>query len=235
VSLLTIIQDAAKEMKLGVPASVIGNPDVEVVDMLRFAQRLGRELPLRGEWQTLRTPSTFTSLAQEEQTGMVPTDLARFINETFWNRSRKRPLQGPMDAQQWQTIKSWTTSPTQDTFTVYGSNIHINPVPPAGETFAFEYITNQFCRSAGGVAQASWLADTDTARIPEELFTLGIVSLYLRSEWQPGAVDAEARFEKQVRQYLTSDGPKRTVSMAGGSEYGRYPGIVVPEGYWMVP
>lgn len=235
MSLLTIIQDAAKEMKLRVPASVISNPDVEVVDMLRFAQRLGRELPLRGEWQNLRTPSTFTSLAQEEQTGMVPSDLARFVNETFWNRTRKRPLQGPMNAQQWQTIKSWTTSPVQDTFTVYGTNIHVNPIPPAGETFAFEYITTKFCQSSGGTAQTSWLADTDTGRIPEELFTLGIVALYLRSEGQPGAVDAEARYEKQIRQYLTGDGPKGTISLAGSPEYGRYPGIVIPEGYWMTP
>ena len=233
MSLLTICIDAADQIGLRRPASVIGNPDPEVQQLLNYAQLEGKELPTRGEWQGLRTPALFTSLASEVQTGMIPTDFARFINETFWNRSRRRPLMGPVTPQQWQNIQAWTTSPLQDTFTVYGGDIYVTPAPPAGETFAFEYVSNNFCKSATNTPQSSWLADTDVARIPEELFSTGIAWRFLEQAGQPRYQALQAKYETRIRQLLTNDQPRRTISLSQSPEYGRYPGIVVPEGYWM--
>jgi hypothetical protein len=234
MSLLTICQDAADQIGLRRPASVIGNNDREFRQLLNYAQLEGKELPTRGEWQGLRTPSTFTSLASEVQTGMIPTDFARFINETFWNRSRRRPLMGPVTSQQWQNIKAWTTSPLQDTFTVYGNDIYITPAPPAGQTLAFEYVSSNFCKSSVNVLQSAWAADTDTARIPEELFSTGIAWRFLEQAGQPRYVALQAKYETRVRQLLTNDQPRRTISLSQAPEYGRYPGIIVPEGYWPV-
>lgn len=235
MSLLSICIDAADQIGLRRPSSVIGNSDPEVQQLLNYAQLEGKELVTRGDWNGLRTPTTFTSLAQQEQTGMVPTDLARFINETFWNRSRKRPLMGPVTPQQWQNIQAWTTSPLQDTFTVYGNDIYVTPAPPAGETFAFEYVSSKFCQSSGGTAQTSWLADTDTGRIPEELFALGISYRFLEQAGQGRFQALQAKYEARIKQLLQNDQPRRTINMSMAPEYGRYPGIVVPEGYWMVP
>jgi hypothetical protein len=232
MSLLTICIDAADQTGQRRPASVIGNSDPIIQQFLNYAQLEGKRLPTRGEWQGLRTPATFTSLASEVQTGMIPTDFARFINETFWNRSRRRPLQGPVTPQQWQNIQAWTTSPVQDTFTVYGSDIYITPAPPAGQTLAFEYVSSNFCKSAGGTLQSSWLADTDTARIPEEIFSLGIAWRYLEKIGQGRAQQLQAEYETRIKQLLTNDQPRRKISLSEAPEYGLRPGIAVPEGYW---
>ncbi len=232
MTLLSICIDAADQTGQRRPASVIGNQDPVIQQFLNYAQIEGKRLPTRGEWQGLRTPSSFTSLASEVQTGMVPADLARFINETFWNRARKRPLMGPVTPQQWQNIKAWTTSPVQDTFTVYGSDIYVTPAPPAGQEFAFEYISSNFCKSAGGTLQSQWLADTDIARIPDEIFSLGIAWRYLEKVGQGRAAALKAEYELRIKQLLLDDKPRRKISLAESQEYGRYPGIVVPEGYW---
>lgn len=233
MTLLSLTQDAADEIGIRRPTSVIGSSDPEVQKLLRYAKKEGKELPKRGEWQELRTPSTFTSVATETQTGMVPTDLARFVNETFWNRSARRMLFGPLNSQQWQTLKAMSSSPIVDTFTYYGNNILIQPVPAAGQTYAFDYITRNYCADAGGTPLAVWTADTDVGRIPEEIFTLGIVWRFLQGEGLPFQT-AQATYETQIRQYLTGNKPKRTVNMATGGEWNRYPGIYVPEGYWNI-
>lgn len=233
MTLLSLLQDAADEIGIRRPAAVVSSADTEVQKLLRYAKKEGLELPKRGEWQELRTPSTFTSLATETQTGMVPSDLARFVNETFWNRSARRRLFGPLNSQDWQTLKAMSSSPIVDTFTFYGSNILIQPVPTAGETYAFEYISSKYCQSSGGTAQTVWTADDDTARIPEEVFTLGVIWRFLAGEGLPYQ-QAQATYEKQIAQYLTGNKPKRTVDMTGGGDYGRAPGIYVPEGYWNI-
>ena len=56
-------------------------------------------------------------------------------------------------------------------------------------------IRNQFCASAAGAKQSAWTADTDTTPLAEDLFTFGIIALYLRSEglpWEMAAQDYEA-------------------------------------------
>lgn len=234
LTLLQICQSAADEVGIMRPDAVIGSQAPEVQKLLRYAVKEGREVIKRGYWQGLRSEQTFTSLAQESQTNMIPTDFDRFVNETFWNRSRRRPLLGPVTPQQWQNIKAWTTSPVQDTFIVRGSNILISPVPAAGQTFAFEYISKNYCQSSGGTAQSVWTADTDTPRLPDEIFVLGVTWRYKQSEGLPFENDLGA-YEGQIKQYLTSDTAKRTISMSQ-SQVGMNgrPGVVVPEGDWSI-
>lgn len=233
-TLLSICQDAAAEIGLPVPASVASNQDTAIVKLFRYAKKEGRELSKRGYWQVLRSEQTFTSLAQETQTSMIPTDFDRFVNGTFWNRTAKRPLVGPVTPQEWQTIKSWSSSPMQDTFTMRGSDILINPVPPAGQTFAFEYMSKNYCTDSGGTPKAEWTLDTDIPLLPEELFILGVRWRFLQGE----GFDFQsvlATYEGQVKQALIGDTPKRTLNMSGNNDFGgRMPGVVVPEGYWNV-
>lgn len=234
LTLLQICQAVADKVSIPRPAAVVGSQLPEVQSLLFFAVEEGGEVIKKGYWQGLRTERTFTSVATETQTNMIPSDFDRFVNETFWNRSRRRPLFGPATPQEWQNIKAWTTSPVQDTFTVRGSNILIAPVPAAGQTFAFEYISKNYCQSSGGTSQSIWTADTDTPRLPDDIFVRGITWRYKQSIGQPWENDFGA-YEAQIKRYLTSDTPKRTISMSQTSVgmNGR-PGVVVPEGDWSI-
>ena len=233
MSLLTLIQNACYRIGITAPSAVIGSSDQQVKELLEVAQEEGVQLMKRGTWQALRTQKTFTAVAQETQTSAVPSDYDRFINETFWNRTRKIPFFGPVTPQQWQTLIAWSSSPVTNTFTFRGNNILITPNPTAGDTMAYEYISKNFCQSSGGTGQAAWAADTDTGVLPERLMELGVVYRYKQKKglrWQP---DYE-NYETQVKQALTSDSPMQTVSFGDGYFPTRYPGIAVPQGSWSV-
>jgi hypothetical protein len=233
LTLLTIAQDAADQVGIVRPSVVYGNSAVEVRKLLRYANQAGRHL-CKLDWQELRTEQTFTSLAAETQTAMVPSDLDHFIDETFWNRTRKRPLYGPKTPQEWQAIKGSVTSAVVDSFAYRGTDILINPTPTAGHTFAFEYISTKFCQSAGGVAAVAWAADDDTARISEELFTLEIVWRYKHGEGLPYQDDFNV-CEEFKKKLFGQDSPRRTLGMAADRmAWPGTPGVMVPEGSWSV-
>lgn len=187
----------------------------------------------RGEWQVLRKEKTFSALAQESQTSMVASDLDRFVNETFWNRTRKRPLYGPATPQEWANLKAWTSSPVVDTFTYRGGNILITPNPTAGDTLAYEYISNQWCETSGGTDQSAWAADTDVGILSEALMRLGIVWRYKQKKGLPWLTDYDM-YDSRVKQGLAQDKPQRTINFGDAWPTGRRPGIAVPQGSWTI-
>ncbi len=234
MSLLTIIANVCRRIGQPVPNVVYTATDPSVTQLLSFANEEGTELSKMGDWRALRKQKEFTTLAQEVQTGMVPTDLDTWIDETFWNRSSRRPIYGPVSPQQWQAWKAFGTFPVMDVFYLRGADILVQPVPPAGETYAFEYMSNGWCQSVGNVAQSEWLADTDTGVLSERLMTLGILWRYKQARGLSFDDDYQL-YELQVRQALSQDAPRSTHSFAsGGDWWGRRPGIAVPEGNWPV-
>lgn len=216
------------------PNVVCTSTDATITQMLAFANEEGTELSLWGDWRKLRKQKVFTTLAQEAQTGMVPTDLGAWSDETAWNRSTRRPLWGPVSEMQWQAWKAFDTFPVLDVWFFQGEDILIQPIPPAGETYAFEYRSNGWCQSNVGMPQSEWTADTDTGVLSERIMTLGIIWRYLQARGLSYEAQKED-YDLQVSQALAQDSPRSTHSMAdGGNYWGRVPGIVVPDGSWRV-
>lgn len=228
MSLLTMIQDCAVKIGINRPSSVIGNNDTEALELLAFAQEEGKELVRRGDWQILQKENTFTSLAAEQQAAL-PSDFDHFVNETFWNRSRRIQFFGPLTPKEWQYIKSTTASVVTDTFRFRGNYILLNPVPAAGQTMVYEYISKNWCQDSSNVAQSSWAADTDTGILDERLMGLGIIVRYKMAKGLPYQEDL-AKYETQVVSSLGFDVPKRTVTLSNTPEVS--PNIGVPEGNW---
>ena len=115
MSLLTLVQSVATKIGIQRPSTVISNTATEVLELLEFAQEEGRELVKRGDWQILRSEYTFDTTATETQTNFSVSDLGRFIPDTVWNRTRRLPLFGPLNSKEWQAIKSFGSSPVQNT------------------------------------------------------------------------------------------------------------------------
>lgn len=234
MSLLTIISNVCRRVGQQPPNVVVSSTDPTVQQMLSFANEVGNELCRWGDWRKLRKQKVFSTLPQEEQTGMVPDDLGQWIDQSAWNRSARRPLWGPISPEQWQAWKAFDTFPVMDCWYFEGNNILVQPVPPAGETFAFAYTSNQWCKSATGDPQSEWLEDTDVGVISERLFTLGTLFMYLEARGLYSEA-AELRYQDQVKQELSEDSPRSTHSMAStGYWWARRPGIVVPDGSWPV-
>jgi hypothetical protein len=232
MSLLTMLQDAAIKIGIAKPSTIIGNVDREVSELLAFAQEEGKWLSRRADWQTLNKEQTFTTTAAETQTGAIPSDFDRFINETFWNRSRVLKLTGPLSPQEWQNVKACTTAPITNCFRYSGSNILINPVPAAEETIAYEYISKNFCQSSGGTGQSTWQADADTGVLNELTMGLGVIVRFKISKGLPYDEDL-AKYEAFVASDIMAEKPRATSDMSG-EMVAKQPGVGVPGGYWGV-
>lgn len=222
MTLLTIIQDAALECDMEPPATVIGNTaDIIAQKMLRAAQRTGLDLVKRSFWGELRNVATFTATATEVQANVVPADFDRMIPETFWDRTNRRLISGPVVAARWQSLVA-TQQPGTDArwFTLRGGNVLIYPTMQGGESMAFEYASKNFCQSTGGVAQARWTADSDTGRLSEELFTLGVIANFQKAEGLPWA-DSYREYEARIETEVSADQPRVAILSAGDLFGGR--------------
>ena len=234
MSLLTIVQSACRRIGQPVPNVVATATDATVSQLFEMANEEGVELSKAGDWRVLRQEKVFLTLAQENQTNMIPTDLGYWIDETFWNRSSRRPIYGPISSQQWQAWKAFDTFPVMDVFYFRGQDILVQPVPPAGETYAFEYSSSLWCQSAGAVGQSEWMADTDTGILDERLMKLGLLWRFKQARGL-AFDDDKATYDAQVQQALAQDSPRSTHSFADAADWRRLrPGIVIPEGSWPV-
>jgi hypothetical protein len=230
MSLLSIIRDATAQIGVARPSAVIGNNNIEILKLLRYANQTGIHLRML-DWQNLRAEQSFDAVATEAQTStMLPTDWDHFINETFWNRTRKMPFTGPLSPQDWQRLKATTGAAITNSFTYRASIFYIQPVPTAGDDFYYEYGSKNFCESSGGTDQSAWAADTDTGRIDEEMFTLGCIYRFKKGESLPWQDDF-GEYKEYVLTKLGQDSPRKTLRM-GTERMMRVPGIGVPEGFW---
>ncbi len=185
MTLLSICQDVADEVQITRPPVIAGSPAPDSVRLLRYANKVGRSLMTVIAWQALRKAHTFTAVSGEEQTNGIPSDFDRFVPETFWNRSTDELISGPVTAVRWQGLKSGATQNYRPVYVYRGGSIHVLPALTAGQSLAFEYVSNEWAQSSGGTAQTRFQADTDTSLIDEELITLGVLYEWLRSEGQP--------------------------------------------------
>jgi len=233
MTLLNLAQAACDIIGVPRPTSVIAGADQTARTMLSLAQREGRALARRWTWTALRKQQTFTTVAQTVQTGAVPSDFDRMVSGTFWNRTRRLLVQGPLTPEEWQGLVASSAVPIYSAFQMRAGQIELYPVPTAGETYADEYVSSQWCQSAGGTGQSAWAADTDTGLLDEELTTLGLVWRFKQSRGLDYAEDMTT-YEEQVLQAMARDGVRRTARLGRELDYGapRYP--TVPEGNWVV-
>ena len=233
MTLLTLAQAACDIIGMPRPTSVMAGADQTARTMLSLAQREGRVLARRWTWTALRKQQTFTTVAQTVQTGAVPSDFDRMVSETFWNRTDQLRVVGPVTPEEWQGLVASVALPIESAFQMRAGQIELYPVPTAGETYAYEYVSTQWCQSASGTGQTAWVADTDTGLLDEELTTLGLVWRFKQSRGLDYAEDMTT-YEEQVLQAMARDGTRRTARLAREIDYGAAHYPMVPEGNWAV-
>lgn len=144
-----------------------------------------------------------SSLAFGQEAYPVPSDLNYFIPQTGWDRNFRWQLLGPVNAQEWQVLKSGI-SPVGPRlrYRLMQGQIFINPAPyvptgqssPISDQLVLEYATNNWVatQAAPSIAsQTSYLLDTDVAVIPEDLITMSLkwrvlkaIGMAWADEWQ---------------------------------------------------
>lgn len=231
-TLLSICQGAADRVGMPRPTQVATSIDQTTRTLFGCAQEEGSELARRWAWQALLREKTFVSVAATAQTNSIPADWdGRMVDDTFWNRTQRRKVLGPLTSSEWQNIQASGVQSVTDGFRFRDDLIEIVPTPTAGWTYAYEYMTSQWCETSGGTGLAAWASDTDVARLDGELMTLGVVWRFLQGRGM-SADTAFAKYEAQVMNAMARDGTRRIVSLSGPGSAHRARTVAVPDGSW---
>lgn len=177
MSLLTIAQNAAREVGVISPSTVVNNSEDTAQRLLAMARREGRVLSRRRPWQVLVKTELFDTVAGQGAYDL-PGDLRSIIRMTWWDRNDNTLLQGPASPQVWSRLKSDDISNTADSwFRIQGNKFNLHPVPSSAETIAFEYVSDAWVDTTGdGLGDATdWQADGDVAVLNEDVVTMGVV------------------------------------------------------------
>jgi len=206
MSLLTIVQNAARALNIAVPSTVIGNSDLNTALLLRLAQEEGDELSRRHDWQGITIEKTHTTLNQVVQTGAIPSDYDRLVFDCqIWNRTLSQKYVGPVSPNAWQQLQLNLTGGIVGWWRIKAGALNIYPAPTADQTIAFEYVSKNWIDiAATGSPKATWSIDTDIALIPERLIALGVIWRWKQTKGMAYAEELST-YEREVERATTRD------------------------------
>ena len=234
MSLLTMTQQVCRRIGIVSPNAIVTSADPQIIQLLALANEDGEELARRYPWQTLRKESTFTTVATESQgvmTTIAGADFDYVANETFYNRSLRRPVFGPLSDAQWQNLKAMQINGPWNQFRIRGNQMLFIPVPAAGQTCVFEWQSRNWCSdSTGATTRSAWAADDDIGILDETLMLHGLLWRWKQAKGFDYSEDF-SKYEALVADATTRDGGKPILS-GGMSKYDVYPGVLVPAGSW---
>ena len=229
---MTITQ-VCRRIGIVAPASVSSSSHPQIIQLMALANEEGQDLSARYPWQSLRQESTFVTVAVEDQgviTTLAGADFRYILNDIMWNRSLLRPVFGPVQPYEWQNLKARNITGPWAQYIMRGNHVRFIPVPVAGNTIAFEWISKNWVTVALGGTSATWTADADTGLLEEEIMAQGILWRWKAAKGLEYAEDY-AKYERQVADQMGRDGGKAVLNMEGSN--GDVPvGILVPIGNW---
>lgn len=232
MSLLTIIQSAADRIGIVRPSAGIGSSDQQIRSLVALAQQEGRDLAARFNWQALTRETTFTATATAAQSGALPTGYDRIIRNGMWNRTRDNCVHGPMTAQDWQAIQATIAPSIVEGFRIRGDSLLITPTPTAGDSYAFEYVSQYWAGTAASTTPTldEFSADTDIAYLREELLVLGVIWRFQKARGLDYGESMQT-YEIAVKRAMDRDGGTVAIMMGGGDAEWP-PKARVPETGW---
>lgn len=231
---LTIVQDVAQRVNLPSP-NTIQSSDPQVIQLTALATKEGEWLSAQYDWQSLLIQNTFLTNATQQtqaQLSVVAPNYKKILNDIMWNRDLRRPVYGPMTPQRYQQVQAAVFAGPWNQFIIQGDNINFFPIPAAGQTIAFMYITKNFCTSSSGTGQSRFMADSDILLLREDLFKLGVEWRWKKAKGLDYAQDF-VDYETLLADAKAQDGTKDIINM-GSARYDIYPGVLVPSGSWPI-
>ena len=229
MSLLTIVQTACKRVGVTAPVNAYSSTDDNIVRIIALANEEGEELANEYSWQVLTNEATHTTVAAESQGSILTiagADFGWIKNDTFFDRTSNRPVL-PVDDVEWQRMKASSVTGPYSRFRISGNTLRALPTPTAGHTWAFEWVSKNWCESSTGTGQDEWGADSDVAKLDETLITMGVVWRFKQSQGFEYGEDFN-KYQRRLQNALARDGAKPRVRMGSG----RSSQLNVPEGSW---
>lgn len=172
-------------------------------------------------WRSLVKRNVITTASSAEAYAL-PSDFDYFVDNTFWNDSNDEVMEGPLSDERWQAdISGLLTVTVNDRFQIRAdgndNRLHIRPVPTSAENVTFFYISNGWCRSAGGTRQSEWLSDTDVFLLDDYVFELGIRWRLLQAQRREFQIEL-GEYNRELNKAIARDGGLKTYRILGPVE-----------------
>ena len=234
MTILSIAQAATGRIGLLPPSTLIGNTDATAVQILALLNEEVLEQTTK-PWQVLKAQANWVSLATEAQ-GSISTlfpNMLSITNDTLWNRSLKRPIFGPLSAQQYAQNKAFYQTGPWSQYYIEQGIMMFYPAPVAGQAIWAEYQTNLVANLFAGGQGSAFVDDRDSCIVDEEMVTLGIIWRFKAAKGLEYAEDVN-KYENRRDDLLARDATKPVLNL-DGTGFDILPGIFVPAGSWSVP
>jgi len=111
----------------------------------------------------------------------LPPDYETITDNTHWDKTKHWQMLGPVDAQQWQWLKSgYISTGPRVRWRILGNTFQIWPPYNTQEYLGFEYRSRGWARSAANVVKNSFTADTDTTVLDDTVLVLATKLKYFQ-------------------------------------------------------
>lgn len=233
MTVLDLLQRFCSRTGIPVPSSAFGNPDPQVVQLLGLMDEILEDLTNRTRWSASTQEAVFVTTAGEDQgpmTTLAPFGFKWIIKDSFFNRSLRRTMFGPVSATQWQALKALPNPGPYYKYRIVRNRMLINPPAVVGQTLAFEYASSYLIMDKNGVTPKAFPTDDLDTFLDE---TIVLAGLRWKWKYEKGLDYAEdfRRFEELADNTKAREGSAQTLSMDGESTV-LQPGIFVSPGTW---
>lgn len=232
---LEIIQTVCDRVGITRPSAAITSTDAQIIQLVALSNQEGQALVKRyPNWESLRAEATFTTLAAQLQgtVASIASGMRYIVNNTMWNRTKRIPILGSVSTQDWQQIVALGLTTPYSQYRIMNNSIYFYPVPAAGDTVAFEYVSKNWVTVAAGGTASKWSADADTPLVNDELIIAGTVWRWKMAKGLDYAEDF-ATYESDLVDEMNRDGTKPILS-TNNSPYDIQPAVIIPSGSWAV-
>jgi len=198
-----------------------------------FAQITSVDSPTQVTMNMPATASGTVTMQLSQVQYNLPPDYIKEIPQTEWDRTNRWPLMGPQSPQDWQSFKSGIVyAGPRERFRIVGNTYAINPPPPNGLIFAFEYISGAWINSPTGIAQTQLLSDSDTFIFSDSLLITGLKVQWKQAKGLDASFDlAEFRSLLENNKAQDKSFPKLYLSPIGSSVL--LTTMNLPDGNWV--
>lgn len=182
-TLLQIVQQVCGELTLPTPQAVVSNLDTNVQQLASFVRATCDDLIQEHDWQFLTKRYSFPTVANQ-QAYSWPTDLKRWVSTSFYDVNNRWQMSGPLTATEWEQllVSNLSTSPFQR-YRVMGGSLQLYPVPTSNAfTFVYEYVSNSYVLTNGGVQVQDFTQDSDVCMFDHRLVIYGVKLKFLAAK-----------------------------------------------------
>jgi hypothetical protein len=230
MTILSVCQDAAKEMGLTAPSSIYGSTEKFAGELASLANECGPYIAKFYDWRKFVTLNSFSGDGSTTAFDM-PSDYDRMIeNGQVFRASTILPMEGVQDLNDWQQRRLQGLSSAIGEWIILGGQMQIYDAMASTDSAKFYYCSNKIVIDTDNVTKSSFTADTDSFRLSERLLKL-CLKWHWRAMKKLDSADEQEEFEIALAQEIKRDKGPRVIAVGtpriSDDAEMAYPGVIV--------